>query len=54
MILKKWELENQKLPRNQQRPLPQKPMIFPSLNGNKSDLERMNQVFFSNFNFQKY
>ena len=42
----KWQNENAKLPKNKQRPPPQKPVILPSLdqNGAKMDRERMNQV----------
>ena len=43
--MKKWEIENSKLPKNQRRPPPQKPMIFPSIGGgNPNDIERMNQA----------
>lgn len=43
-FIKKWEAENNKLPKNQRRPPPQKPMIFPSIDGNPNDIERMNQA----------
>jgi len=45
--LKKWEMENNQLPRNMRRPLPVKPQILPSLwSGGGVDLERMNQLAF--------
>jgi hypothetical protein len=46
----KWELENLKLPKHQRRSPPQKPVIFPSLDGGSAnDLERRNQVKISIF-----
>lgn len=43
--LKKWELENSRLPKHLRRPPPVKPNILPSLPGQGgSDLERMNQL----------
>ena len=45
--MKKWELENSRLPKHLRRPPPVKPNILPSLSGhNGSDLERMNQLAF--------
>lgn len=46
--IKKWEVENSKLPRGRQRQAPQKPQILPSINNNdrnNSDLNRFNQVW---------
>ncbi|CAF0998092.1 unnamed protein product [Brachionus calyciflorus] len=44
--LKKWEVENSKLPRSKQRTPPQKPTIFPSINsaGSNNDKDRFNQA----------
>lgn len=43
--LKKWESENQKLPKNQRRNLPQKPQLLPSINSNDAnDRDRFNQA----------
>ena len=41
--LKKWELENSRLPKHMRRPPPVKPNILPSLSGGE-DLERRNQM----------
>jgi hypothetical protein len=48
-LFKKWEIENNKLQKNQRRPPPQKPTILPSIdsNGSEVDRERFNQVFFN-------
>ena len=38
-------MENNKLPKNQRRPPPQKPQILPSINGdNQNDKDRFNQA----------
>lgn len=45
--MKKWEMENSKLPKGMQRPPPQKPTIFPSIGQTglgQNDLERLNQA----------
>lgn len=47
--LKKWEMENSRLPKQLRRPPPVKPEILPSLTGYSSpdgDLERRNQLAF--------
>ena len=45
--LKKWEIENIRLPKHLQRPPPTKPDILPTLSGNsENDLERRNQLAF--------
>ena len=45
--LKKWELENSRLPKHLRRPPPVKPSILPSLSSHGGDdLERMNQLAF--------
>ncbi|XP_013411495.1 zinc finger protein 474 [Lingula anatina] len=43
--LKKWNLENQQLPKHQRRPPPQKPQVLPAIgHGNKGyDLDRFNE-----------
>ncbi|EDO38612.1 predicted protein, partial [Nematostella vectensis] len=51
--LKKWEIENRKLPKHLQRPLPIKPQILPSLGSDGGmDLERMNQMALESSNNQ--
>lgn len=43
--LKKWEAENNKLPKGQRRPPPVKPQIFPSIGGsNNQDNDRFNEM----------
>lgn len=45
--LKKWEVENNKLPPNQRRPVPIKPTILPNINGNGNqqyEMDRFNQA----------
>ena len=44
--LKKWEMENAKLPKHQRRPLPAKPQILPNIGpgGTEADKDRMNQA----------
>jgi hypothetical protein len=45
--LKKWELENNQLPKHMKRPYPVKPQILPSLGDDGGmDLERRNQLAF--------
>ena len=45
--MKKWEIENSRLPKHLRRPQPVKPSILPSLSGQSSDdVERMNQLAF--------
>lgn len=43
--MKKWEIENSKLPRSKQRSAPQKPTILPSINNHEAnDRNRFNQA----------
>ncbi|KAL4227285.1 hypothetical protein ACF0H5_012731 [Mactra antiquata] len=43
--LKKWKLENDKLPKSQRRKTPTRPEILPSVtNGDNSDIERFNEA----------
>ncbi|RNA01248.1 zinc finger protein 474 -like [Brachionus plicatilis] len=43
--LKKWEVENSKLPRSKQRSPPQKPTILPNINNDSAnDRDRFNQA----------
>ncbi len=45
IFFKKWEIENNKLPKNQRRNTPQKPQILPSINQkNTTDRDRFNQA----------
>ncbi|KAK3610253.1 hypothetical protein CHS0354_022316 [Potamilus streckersoni] len=42
--LKKWHIENEKLPRGQRRKTPVRPEILPSVDGSGKDLERFNEA----------
>lgn len=42
--LKKWHIENDKLPKGQRRKTPTRPEILPSVNGDSSDIERFNEA----------
>lgn len=44
--MKKWEMENAKLPKHQRRPLPVKPQMLPNIGpgGSGMDKDRMNQA----------
>ena len=42
--MKKWQAENDRLPKGQRRPPPLKPNILPSLTGDKNDTQRFNEL----------
>lgn len=42
--MKKWQAENDRLPRGQRRPPPVKPAILPSLTGGINDTQRFNEL----------
>ena len=42
--MKKWQAENDRLPKGQRRPPPLKPDILPSLTGDKNDTQRFNEL----------